>query len=131
MKGFTPFKRHANEFKYTPRFYNPAKEERDQRRAELRGSRPEGQVEGDYVVGEYLHRQREARLARGNRKGGAKNSMWFMVIAVALIFLMAYMLLPRLIEAFMVGTTQTEKVEPLDEFEEFDPYAPLKIIPND
>ena len=39
MGFFSPHKRHANKFNYTPRYYDPAKEEREQRRAELRGER--------------------------------------------------------------------------------------------
>ena len=38
MLGFTPFKRHANKFNYIPRYYDPEKEAREQRRAELRGA---------------------------------------------------------------------------------------------
>lgn len=41
MLGFTPFKRHANKFNYIPRYYDPEKEAREQRRAELRGERAE------------------------------------------------------------------------------------------
>ena len=37
MLGFTPFKRHPNKFNYIPRYYDPEKEAREQRRAELRG----------------------------------------------------------------------------------------------
>ena len=33
MLGFTPFKRHANKFNYIPRYYDPEKEAREQRRA--------------------------------------------------------------------------------------------------
>ena len=39
MGFFSPHKRHANQFNYTPRYYDPAKEERELRRAELRGER--------------------------------------------------------------------------------------------
>ncbi len=132
MKGFGPYKRRANEFKYNPRFYNPQKEEIDRRRAELRGSRPADSADDEeYVAGEYLRRQREARASRRTQKSGGKNSMWFMVVGVALIFLMAYMILPRLIGAFMLGGTETQKVAPADEYKEFDPYAPIRIVPND
>ena len=41
MLGFTPFKRHPNKFNYIPRYYDPEKEAREQRRAELRGERAE------------------------------------------------------------------------------------------
>ena len=39
MSFFSPYKRHANKFNYTPRYYDPAREEREHRRAELRGER--------------------------------------------------------------------------------------------
>ncbi len=130
MKGFTPFKRRPNEFKYTPRFYDPQKEERDRRRAELRGSRPEGE-EGEYVVGEYIRRQREAREVRRRGKNGTQRSMWFMIIGVVLVFLLSYMLIPRIVGAFMQGGTQADKVRAVDEYKDFDPYAPIRIVPND
>ena len=41
MLGFTPFKKHANRFQYTPRYYDPQKEAREQRRAVLSGRRLE------------------------------------------------------------------------------------------
>ncbi len=132
MKGFGPYKRRANEFKYTPRFYDPQKEERDRRRAELRGSRPEGEEGSDYIPGEYIRRQREARAGRrGAKRGGTQRSMWFMVMGVAIVFLLSYMILPRLIGAFVSGTTTTEREAPINEYEEFDPYAPIRIVPND
>ncbi|MFR9503594.1 MAG: hypothetical protein SNH73_03990 [Rikenellaceae bacterium] len=132
MKGFTPFKRHANEFKYTPRFYDPQKEERDRRRAELRGSRPSDQSEGEYIPGEYIRRQREARAARREGKSGrSKSSMWFLIIGVALVFLLGFNLLPRIAELFLNAGSSVERVEPIDEYKEFDPYAPIRIVPND
>ena len=48
MLGFTPFKRHPNKFNYTPRYYDPEKEAREQRRAELRGERA---GDGEYEPG--------------------------------------------------------------------------------
>ncbi len=131
MKGFTPFKRRPNQFKYTPRFYDPKKEERDLRRAELCGSRPESEEDGEYVAGEYLRRQREARSKRRGGKSGGGNSLWFMIIGVALVFLLVYMIMPRLVGAFVSGGEDAEKRTPANEYEEFDPYAPIRIVPND
>ena len=37
MLGFSPFKKRANKFNYTPRYYDPEKEAREQRRAEMFG----------------------------------------------------------------------------------------------
>ena len=39
MLGFSPFKKHANKFNYIPRYYDPEKEAREARRAELHGER--------------------------------------------------------------------------------------------
>ena len=67
MLGFTPFKRHANKFNYIPRYYDPEKEAREQRRAELRGERAE---DGDreYRPGQYIRTQRDARAARAENQ---------------------------------------------------------------
>ena len=53
MLGFTPFKKHANKFNYIPRYYDPEKEAREQRRAELRGERAED-AGGEYRPGQYI-----------------------------------------------------------------------------
>ena len=52
MGFFSPHKRHANQFNYTPRYYDPAKEERERRRAELRGERLDDKSE--YTPGKYI-----------------------------------------------------------------------------
>ena len=62
MGWFKPFKK-PNGFKYTPRFYDPVKEAREQRRRELRGE----SVETDnceYRPGQYLRTQQQARMER-------------------------------------------------------------------
>ena len=59
MLGFTPFKRHANKFNYIPRYYDPEKEAREQRRAELRGERA-GDGDREYRPGQYIRTQRAA-----------------------------------------------------------------------
>ncbi len=129
MNGFTPFKRKPNQFKYIPRFYDPQKEERDLRRAELRGSRPESGDDDEYVAGEYIRRQREAREIRRQRKGGRGRSMWFMVMGAVVVFLLAYMILPRLVGAF--AESDPDRYKPIDEYKEFDPSTPIRIVPND
>ncbi len=131
MIGFKPFKRRANEFKYTPRFYDPAKEERDRRRAELRGSRPEGEDMGDYVPGEYIRRQREAREQRLARTKSRKHSSSYLVMGIAVVFLIGYLILPRIIDLFMSVGKEVEQIKPVDEYQDFDPYAPIRIVPND
>ena len=64
MLGFTPFKKHANKFNYIPRYYDPEKEAREQRRAELRGERA-----GDEAH-EYVPASSSARSAKPVRRTG-------------------------------------------------------------
>ena len=66
MSGFTPFKKHANKFNYLPRYYDPEKEERDRRRAELRGERAEDAGK------EYKPGSISVRKARPGRPAAAK-----------------------------------------------------------
>ena len=65
MLGFSPFKKHANQFNYKPRYYDPEVEALRERRAE-RGEQPsesatERKSENVYVAGEYIRRRREER----------------------------------------------------------------------
>ena len=61
MSFFSPYKRHANKFNYTPRYYDPAREERERRRAELRGDRLDDNEE--YTPGKYIRTRQAAREA--------------------------------------------------------------------
>ncbi len=101
MLGFTPFKKHANRFNYIPRYYDPEKEAREQRRAELRGERSED-AGREYRPGQYIRTQREARAARRNREEErGRVRIWKMAIGALLVLLFVYMLYPRLAEAFL------------------------------
>ena len=99
MGLFSPYKRHANRFNYIPRYFDPAKEQREQRRAELRGERSDDATE--YTPGKYIRTQREARAAKregdNSRQGG---SIWKPILGAALILLFVAMLFPRLVAAF-------------------------------
>ena len=97
MGLFSPYKRHANKFNYIPRFFDPEKEAREQRRAELRGERTED-ADRPYAPGQYIRTQREARAARRSAESGERNrSVWKLVLAAALILLFVAMLSPRLV----------------------------------
>ena len=61
MGLFTPVKKHANKFRYIPRYYDPEKERREQRRKELCGVSSDD--DGEYTPGKYIRTQREARKA--------------------------------------------------------------------
>ena len=131
MLGFTPFKKHANKFNYIPRYYDPEKEAREQRRAELRGERAED-GEHEYKPGQYIRTQRDARAARraGEEKSG-QGRVLKMAAAAVLVLLFIYLLYPRLAEVFLQArTTPAPKTVQVEEGE-FDPYAPITVVPND
>ena len=137
MGWFTPYKRRANEFNYTPRYYDPAKEAREQRRAELRGERLDDNSE--YTPGKYIRAQRDARnaktLQRNKNNGGGKMKMWTMCVAIMLLAVFVYMLVPRIAAIFDMAhndsSARRQHQQQLEEYEEFNPYAPLIIVPND
>lgn len=123
---FTPYKKHANKFSYTPRYFNPEKEEREQRRAELCGT-TSGDADREYVPGQYLRTQREARSARRFNERGERNRMrvWIMFGLALIMLLFIYRAFPTIVAAFS-GKSRTAAA-----VEEFDPYAPIVIVPND
>lgn len=132
MLGFTPFKKHANKFNYIPRYYDPEKEAREQRRAELRGERAED-ADREYRPGQYIRTQRDARAARRRAEDDrGRTRVLKLVVGAVLALLFIYMLYPRLADLFMRaqrGATPVEKVG--ESFEEFNPYAPIVVVPND
>ncbi|MDE5637852.1 MAG: hypothetical protein K2J51_01670 [Alistipes sp.] len=125
---FSPYKKHANRFSYTPRYFDPEKEAREQRRAELCGTTSED-AGREYVPGQYLRTQREARSARraNERSGGNRMRVWIMFGLALIMMLFLYRAFPTIVAAFS-GKSQpaSAAVE-----EEFDPYAPIVIVPND
>ncbi len=129
MLGFKPPKRHANKFTYIPRYYDPAKEAREQRRAELYGERSED-ADREYTPGQYIRTQREARAARRSAEDrGRQRSVWKLVVVVLFLGLFLYLLLPRLADIFFrAGQPATEATE---NYDNFDRYAPITIVPND
>ncbi len=138
MAGFTPFKRHANKFNYTPRYYDPAKEAREQRRAEMRGQRrdecvEDGINEPSYTPGQYIRSSREARGERRREANkGGRRKVWISFVVIALLFLFGSMLYPKLLVLFGLTESRSavERTINADE-EEFDPMAPIIIVPND
>lgn len=129
---FTPFKRHANKFNYIPRYYNPEKEAREQRRAELRGERAED-ADREYTPGQYIRTQREARAARrsGNEEQGRMRG-FKIAGAVALMLLFIYLLYPKLADWVLLLQQSPQHPVPAAQAEgEFNPYAPIVVVPND
>lgn len=137
MGWFSPYKRHANSFNYTPRYYDPDKEAREQRRTELRGERLDDN--GEYTPGKYIKAKREARDLKREQEAKKGRSdkrmkMWTMGVALMLLFVLVYLLIPRLGSIFEMATTDSSQKKfekQQQEIEEFNPYAPLIIVPND
>ena len=131
MLGFTPFKRHPNKFNYIPRYYDPEKEAREQRRAELRGERAED-ADREYQPGQNNSTQREARDARrSNEEERGRIRVLKMAAGAVLVLLFIYLLYPKLADVFLrartAPATETQQVGE----EEFNPYAPIRVVPND
>ncbi|MDE5621594.1 MAG: hypothetical protein K2K30_01825 [Alistipes sp.] len=130
MLGFTPFKRHANKFNYIPRYYDPEKEAREQRRAELRGERAED-AEREYRPGQYIRTQRDARAARRDRdEGQGRMRIWKMLAAAAVVMLFISLVYPHLAALFL-NTSRAKAPVATEEVGDFDPSAPITVVPND
>ena len=129
MGLFTPVKKHANKFRYIPRYYDPEKERREQRRRELHGTSSE--MDGqEYQPGQYIRTQREARrLAKSNKSKSKIPSVVFLML-VAVVVLVVFALVPRIVQVFSEKRLTTEEIQQRD-IQEFDPYTPITIVPND
>ena len=129
MLGFTPFKKHANKFNYIPRYYDPEKEARAQRRAELRGERPEDD-QREYRPGQYIRTQREARAARRQKdQNDGQSRIIKMAIGAVVVVLFIYMLYPKLADV-LIRMQRPVKVT-TEQVDGFDPSLPITIVPND
>ena len=135
MGLFTPVKKHANKFRYIPRYYDPEKERRDQRRKELCGT--SSQDDGEYTPGKYIRTQREARLAaKGEEEGKRKMPSMLFMLLIAAVAIVLYMLYPRVIGIFTEArdAKAQSKEERLQQMEdEAWPYrnANIVVVPND
>lgn len=134
MLGFSPFKKRANKFNYTPRYYDPDVEAFRDRRREKSGESDEQNTEHKegYVAGEYIRRQREARYERRAQESSdrKRRNMLGMVIVAVFIAVVVFLLLPRVVR-YMELKQQVESVEQAPAEDEFDPYRPIRVVPND
>ena len=127
MLGFTPFKKHANRFNYVPRYYDPEKEAREQRRAELRGERAED-AGREYRPGQYIRTQREARAARRSREEATgRVRIWKMAAGAVLVLLFVWLLFPRMADMLL----QTRKTPVAVEAAEAAGAAAERVAPRD
>lgn len=111
MLGFTPFKKHANKFNYIPRYFDPRKEARNERRKELRGESAEN-LDNEYRPGQYVRTQREARAAHRAEKSansGQQKIIKLVMVAVVLLLLF-YLMLPRFMDFFLGQTAAPRQV---------------------
>ncbi len=133
MGAFTPFKRNANRFNYVPRYYDPAKEEREQRREELLGRRRDSENE-EYIPGDYIRTQREARNARRAASGRPTSKspfrVWIMLAVVVALLIMGSSLFNSLTK-MMDSTTPKAAQGSAPQEVEFNPEATIIIVPND
>lgn len=144
MLGFSPFKKHANRFNYIPRFYDPEKDAREQRRAELRGERAED-AGHEYRPGQYIRTQREARDARRSQRNNGMAGIWKLALGVLIVMMVFSFLFPRLMEVFYGASApaagqvvETEqRSEPRDAFDQSGisdvewQDQKIVIVPND
>lgn len=146
MLGFSPFKKHANKFNYIPRYYDPEKEAREQRRAELRGETVED-AGREYRPGQYIRTQRDARAARRSKEEKTgRDRIWKMAVGAVLVLLFIYILYPRLADVFLRAQTaapatteavsgdKTVRRDGLDQSGISDvewQAQPISVVPND
>ena len=130
MSFFAPFKKHANKFNYTPRYYDPEKEAREQRREELTGRRSDTPDSGEYRPGQYIRTQREARNRRSERSGSGRTKIWLYLGIAFAVLLFIQVLYPRLAALLTAGRTETA-TEQTREWNEQYGNTPITIVPND
>ncbi len=143
MFGFSPIKKRANKFTYVPRFYDPEKEAREQRRAEMYGTRSDDDAE--YSPGRYIRTQREARTERYSERV-RKNEMriWKMVGGMVVMALIIGVLYPKIIgiisnvaEGAATQAVVQDTVKRVDSFDQRGisdvewSEMPLRVVPND
>ena len=91
---------------------------------------------GEYTPGKYIQAKRDARLSRAAEQtsgNGNRMRMWALGVGVMLLFLFIYILIPRIASIVDMATTDNSatSTQEVREVEEFDPYAPIIIVPND
>ena len=132
MGLFTPPKKRPNAFNYIPRYYDPEKERREERRRELRGESNSTEGEG-YTPGQYIRTKRNARkMRRAQEKssGGSIVSRFALFGGLAFMLVIIYILYPRIVNLFNKAAKQTPTQELIEE-QEINPYTPITIVPND
>ena len=129
MGWFTPVKK-PNKFNYTPRFYDPIKEAREQRRRELRGESSETD-NAEYTPGIYLRTQREARSDKRSRSQSNSRTKMILFIALAVfIVLIGAQLAPRIANMLSNQPQAAQTALPEIETNEWRNIV-IEVVPND
>ena len=130
MGIFSPVKKHANKFRYIPRYYDPEKERREQRRRELCGTSSADDAE--YTPGQYIRTQRDARRvaksANSDKKRIPRVALVMLLITAVIV---VTMLVPRIVAIMSMPKTVVSDSVVVEKEQEFNPYAPITIVPND
>jgi len=97
MSIFRPFRKDPKKFNYIPRYFDPVKEEREQRRREMHGRSSETDVQG-YVPGAYIRTQRDARDARRaeQQRSQGRNRLTGIIILLVFVAVFIFVLYPRI-----------------------------------
>lgn len=100
MFGFNGFLQKPKKFNYTPRFYDPEKERREQRRRELLGAdavSPDDKTKTEYTPGQFIRESQMARRGYGRRasKDKAKRVSTAVSVGVLVLLLLLWYLMTR------------------------------------
>lgn len=97
MSIFRPYRKDPKKFTYIPRYFDPVKEEREQRRRELHGQSSETDAE-EYVPGRYIRTQRDARDERRaeRQRSQGRNRLTGVVILLVFVAVFIFVLYPRI-----------------------------------
>ena len=110
MSIFRPHKTKPRQFNYIPRYYDPVKEERNERRKQLHGTSKQSDNEV-YTPGKYVRTQREARDAvRENERGAGLSKLRSLVVVAVAIGLGTMILLPRIMD-FVIKADEEKRGE--------------------
>ena len=132
MSIFRPHKSKPRQFNYIPRYYDPVKEERNQRRKILHGTSSESDQE-EYTPGKYVRTQREARDAARESEGSAGISKLRGLIVITVVIALAMLwLLPRIMQFVMDANAEKQGIATAKQKSEAaDEVYPIEFIYNE
>lgn len=131
MSIFRPHKSKPRQFNYHPRYFDPVKEERNQRRKILHGTSTESDGE-EYTPGKYIRTQREARDAsrESDRSAGLGKLRGLVVIAVVVGVGMLW-LMPRIMDFVIKADEEKRGISTTHSEAREDEVYPLEFVINE